>query len=166
MTVRHTAILFLLALLLAGCGFHLRGAIDLPADLQPMHLQGISKYSAFGLELKRTLEGNGVEIVDNVAAARVVLKLTNVRYDRRLLTVSAQSGKVTEYELHYSAEVSLHDRKGTVLLAPQRLQQIRDYTYDQNNILGKGNEEALIRKDMQRALVRQILNRLQARSRG
>jgi len=153
-------------LLLAGCGFHLRGSIDLPADLQRMHVQGTSKYSALGVELRRSLRANGVDVVDTANAAQVVLKISAPNYKRRLLSVSGTSGKTAEYELQYSLSVSLQDRQGKVLLAPQALRQLRDYTYDRDNVLGKGNEEARFRVEMERDLVRQVLRRLQSYRRG
>jgi len=153
-------------LLLAGCGFHLRGSIDLPADLQRMHVQGTSKYSALGVELRRSLRANGVELVDTANAAQVVLKISNQNYKRRLLSVSGTSGKTAEYELQYSLNVTLQDRQGKVLLAPQSLRQLRDYTFDRDNVLGKGDEEASFRVEMERDLVRQVLRRLQSYRRG
>lgn len=153
-------------LLLSGCGFHLRGDIDLPAGLQQMHVQGAAKNTAIGLELRRSLQTSGVNIVNEVSAAQVILKVSSPAFERRLLSVSGTSGKTTEYELIYTLNVSLQDRKGKVLLAPQKLRQLRDYTYDQNNVLGKGDEQSRLRVDMQRDLVRQILNRLQAYNRG
>ena len=153
-------------LLLAGCGFHLRGSIDLPADLQRMHIQGTSKYSALGVELRRSLRANGVDVVDSANDAQVLLKISNPEYKRRLLSVSGTSGKTAEYELQYSLDVTLQDRQGKVLLAPQALRQLRDYTYDRDNVLGKGNEEARFRVEMERDLVRQVLRRLQSYRRG
>jgi len=149
-------------LLLSGCGFHLRGNIDLPAGLQQMHVQGAAKHSALGLELRRSLSASGVNVVSDVGAAQVILKVSPPAFERRLLTVSGTSGKVAEYELIYTLNVSLHNRKGAVLLAPQTLRQLRDYTYDRDNVLGKGNEEARLKTDMQRDLVRQVLSRLKA----
>jgi len=151
--------------LLSGCGFHLRGNIDLPAGLQQMHIQGVTKHSELGLELQRSLSTSGVNVVDS-SAAQVILKVSPPAFERRLLTVSGASGKVAEYELIYTLNVSLHDRKGKVLLAPQTLRQLRDYTYDRDNVLGKGNEETRLKADMQRDLVRQVLNRLKAYRRG
>ena len=153
-------------LLLAGCGFHLRGNIDLPADLQRMYVDGTSKYSGLGLELRRSLRANGVELVDKPGASQVTLKISAANYKRRLLSVSGTSGKTAEYELKYSLSISLQDRDGKVLLAPQTLRQRRDYTYDRDNVLGKGNEEARFRVEMERDLVRQILRRLQSYRRG
>jgi len=152
--------------LLSGCGFHLRGNIDLPADLKKMHVQGASKYSPMGLELRRSLKANGVDIVKNQSAAQVMLKVTPLKFERRLLSVSGASGKVAEYELIYTLNISLLDRKGQVLLASQTVRQLRDYTFDRDNVLGKGNEEARLKANMRSDLVRQILTRLQAYRRG
>jgi LPS-assembly lipoprotein len=167
MTALRLTILFLFASLLSGCGFHLRGAVDLPANYQRMAIEGVSPYSELGQKLKRGLQANGVNVVE-AAGAQVILKLSEVSYQRRLLSVSALSGKTAEYELHYSLKMSVRDRQGNVLVPEQPMQQLRDYVYDQNNVLGTGNQEAQLRKDMERELVGQILRRLQAsaRSRG
>ena len=153
-------------LLLAGCGFHLRGNIDLPAELQRMYIEGTSRYSGLGLELRRSLRANGVDVVEKTSNSQVVLKVSGTNYRKRLLSVSGTSGKTAEYELVYSLSVSLQDRQGKVLLAPQTLRQLRDYTYDRDNVLGKGNEEARFRVEMERDLARQILRRLQSYRRG
>lgn len=165
MTAFRLTILLLFASLLGGCGFHLRGAVDLPANYQRMAIEGVSPYSELAVKLKRGLQANGVEVVD-ATAAQVILKLSQVSYQRRLLSVSAVSGKTAEYELHYSLKVSVRDRQGNTLLAEQPLQQLRDYVYDQNNVLATDNEEVQLRKDMERDLVGQILRRLQARTSG
>jgi LPS-assembly lipoprotein len=165
MTALRLTILFLFASLLSGCGFHLRGNVDLPANYQRMAIEGVSPYSDLGVKLKRALQANGVQVVET-AGAQVILKLSRVNYQRRLLSVSAVSGKTAEYELHYSLNMSVRDRQGNVLVSDQPLQLLRDYVYDQNNVLATDNEEAQLRKDMERDLVGQILRRLQARGRG
>jgi len=165
MTALRLTILFLFASLLTGCGFHLRGNVDLPANYQRMAIEGVSPYSELGMKLKSRLQANGVQVVE-AAGAQVILKLSQVSYQRRLLSVSAVSGKTAEYELHYSLMMSVRDRQGNVLVSEQPLQLLRDYVHDQNNVLATDNEEAQLRKDMERDMVGQILRRLQARGRG
>lgn len=165
MTALRLTILFLFASLLSGCGFHLRDAVDLPASYQRMAIEGVSPYSELGLKLKRRLQGNGIEVVESTAAG-VILELGQINYERRLLSVSAVSGKTAEYELHYSVMMSVRDRQGNTLLAAQPLRQLRDYVFDQNNVLGTDNQEAQLREDMVDDLVGQILRRLQAQARG
>ena len=152
-------------LLLSGCGFHLRGNIDLPPGLQQMHVQGV-KHSPLGRELRRSLKGSGVAVVSDLKAAQVILKVSTPAFERRLLSVSGASGKVAEYELIYTLNISLHDRKGQTLLASQTVRQLRDYTFDRDSVLGKSNEESRLKADMRRDLVRQILTRLKAYRRG
>jgi len=153
-------------LLLAGCGFHLRGEVSLSAELQRIHIKGVSQYSTLGTALKRSLRSQGVEIVDSPTAASAILKISEPDYSRRLLSVNAVSGKVNEYEIQYSLNVTLLDRGGKVLLKQQQLRQLRDFTFDRDRVLGKGNEEARLRTDMERDLAAQVLRRLQAYRRG
>lgn len=160
--IHSSLILALIVGLLSGCGFQLRGNIDLDPGLKRMHLQGVSAFSPLGINLRQSLKSSGVEVVDKATQADSILRISDIVFDRRLLSVSSLSGKVTEYELRYSIVVTLLDRKGKELLTPLRLQQLRDYTYDEANVLGKGDEETRLRVEMERDLVRQVLRRLQA----
>ncbi|MGD8514715.1 MAG: hypothetical protein PVF52_03805, partial [Granulosicoccaceae bacterium] len=66
----------------------------------------------------------------------------------------------------YSVEMRVVDNAGKQLLAPYRLRQVRDYLFDENDVLGKSTEEAQLRKEMQADLIQQLLRRLQARQAG
>lgn len=163
--IRITLFSLLLASL-AGCGFHLRGNVSLPSNMQILYIDGIAQHDNFAVELRRTLRGNGVNVVEDVGSAQAVVRLRNVRFSRRVLTVGGTTGKVSEYELFYGAEMTVLDRAGKVLLPAQRLRQIRDYVFDENDVLGKSSEEGQLRKEMQTDLISQIMRRLQATGRA
>lgn len=162
MKMLRITIISLLLAALSGCGFHLRGDVDLPSNMQVLYIDGVNQYDNFAVELRRSLRGSGVNVVEDVNSAQAVVKLSNVRFDRRVLSVSGNTGKVREYELFYGAEVTVLDRAGKVILPAQRLRLVRDYVFDENDVLGKSSEEAQLRKEMQTDLISQILRRLQA----
>src|SRR5207253_8387662 len=63
----------LLALLVAGCGFHLRGSVSVPFDT----LYIPNAKGGIALELKRNIEaGTRVKVVDDPKTADAVLELT------------------------------------------------------------------------------------------
>jgi LPS-assembly lipoprotein len=162
MKILQIAIISLLLAALTGCGFHLRGDVSLPSNMQVLYIDGVNRDSNFAVELRRSLRGNGVNVVEDVNTAQAVVKLSNVRFDRRVLSVSGNTGKVREYQLLYGAEVIVLDRAGEVILPAQRLRLVRDYVFDENDVLGKSSEEAQLRKEMQTDLISKILRRLQA----
>ncbi len=162
MKMLRIAIISLLLAVLAGCGFHLRGDVSLPSNMQALYIDGINRNSSFAVELRRTLRGSGINVVEDVSSAQAVVKLTNVRFDRRVLSVSGSTGKVREFELFYGAEVIVLDRAGKVILPAQPLRLVRDFVFDEDDVLGKSSEEAQLRKEMQTDLISQILRRLQA----
>jgi LPS-assembly lipoprotein len=165
----HTLRLLLISCLLAtlvGCGFHLRGNIDLPGNMQILYVDGVAPYSGFGVELRRSLQSNGVNVVTEVSSAQAIIRLSDLRYDRRVLSVAGNSAKVREYELFYGVLVTVVGRDGKIILPTHLLRQVRDYVFDENDVLGKSSEESQLQKEMQTDLINQILRRLQAKQQG
>ena len=77
---------------------------------------------------------------------------------QRLVTVSAQNQPL-EFEVYYN--VSYRVRSGDSDLLPlQTISVLRDYTYDHTIVLGKRNEEEVLREALVRDLVRQVLRSL------
>ena len=67
-------------LMLAGCGFQLRGEASVPDSLKTLYIQGINtQQDTLGLQLKRALIRNGITVVDDYqegAAIFTVLELS------------------------------------------------------------------------------------------
>jgi len=148
-----------LALLLAGCGFQLRGAANLPFD--SLYID-IPQTNLIGAQLARNLRnGSSAKIVDNRAEAQVIL--TRVREVRAKTILSINSaGRVREFRLRYTFSYSLIDQKGQDVAAPASLSLERDYSFSDDQVLAKESEEALLYRDMQSDLVQQIIRRLAA----
>lgn len=155
------ALALLLAAVLAGCGFHLRGAGQLPAQFARTYLTGLPARGALSLALEDALRANGVQLVDSAAQATAVLRFTRVGFDKRILTVGTDA-RVREHEYTLSVEFDAHARDGSLELPPQRLQIVRSLAYDPTNLLGKGREEQRLRASMERDAVPLVLYRLQA----
>lgn len=155
------------SLSLAACGFHLRGAITLPSQMERTQLLGVDARSALAEEITVALENAGARVVAGDATAQ--LHISGEREARRLLSVGS-TGRASEYELTYQFSFELRvpavddTGKGTseVLLAQQTVSLNRDYAFDPDNVLGKGEEEALLLREMRAFAVRQMLLRLRA----
>ena len=144
---------------LGSCGFHLRGVAELPAELSRTHISGISPYSDFATDLRQQLRANGVEIVE-ANQSTATLRITRNRIDRRVLAVGSD-GKVREYELFAVVSFEVRGADKAVLLENQTITLSREFIFDPDNVLGKREEEALLREDLREGIVRLMIYRLQ-----
>lgn len=141
--------------LVAGCGFHLQGALTMPAAMQRTYVQAVDTHSSFYWELRRRLEAAGIEVVDSSAAATAVFAVYVDDTDQRVLSVSARNVP-TEYEVYYTVQYGVTAGEKT-LVPVQDLTLTRDYTYDSTLVLGKEHEEQLLRESIVRDLVRIVM---------
>jgi LPS-assembly lipoprotein len=148
-----------LALLLAGCGFQLRGTADLPFEtlyLPPASTPGIA------LDLKRNIQaGTHTQVVHDLKTAQAVLEFTQELRDRLILSLAA-TGRVREYQLRYQVSFRVHDGKGGEFVPVSTMRLTRDITYADSDVLSKEAEEQLLYRDMQSDMVQLIMRRLAA----
>ncbi len=153
--------LFLLAGsgLLVSCGFKLRQAPDLPFKTL---YSSFSPTSSLGLELKRSLQSAGVEVIsDNrqLDAAQVILEVLQDQREKSVVGVNT-TGQVREFQLRVRLKFKLRDKQGKELIPETELLQQRDISYSESIALSKEGEEALLYRNMQTDIVQQALRRL------
>ena len=124
-----------------------------------MRIEGVGLQRDIGLYLKRGLVSNGILVVDGENVDAAVLRITDNKFDRRVLSVGS-SVKVSEYELLGEITFTVLDPEGKVLAAEQRVQAQRDYQFDEDEVLGRESEETLLRDQLNQQLVQSILRRL------
>jgi LPS-assembly lipoprotein len=149
----------LLLVAIAGCGFQLRGAVPLPDSMKMMYVQGINVQQGLGLELKRGLKQNGIQVVDDYEKDSAVLTVLENKFERRVLSVG-NNAKVSEYELYSVLKFKVTDGQGKLLVEPQQVEAIRDYQFDQTQVLSSDGEEAILREQLNEQLVQSLLRRL------
>jgi LPS-assembly lipoprotein len=146
-----------LALALGACGFHLRGAAQLPYQSLYLALDTNLERNA---ELRRQIRANQPELlVEDIAAAEVVLREIDYRTDRIIAAINAQ-GRAREYQLRLHYTFRVEDNKGAPLSAVHEIILTREITYDDNQLLAKDQEENFLWQDMNKDLAQQILRRL------
>lgn len=149
----------LFGLVLSGCGFHLRGPQRM--DFATIHI-GVSGLSDFGASLRRQIRTtDSTTVVEDPAQADARLQLLANDRDREILSLTGR-GKVREYQLTQRIRFQLLDKSGNALIAPTEISARREYTFDDAQILGKAQEEALLYRDMQDDLIQQLMRRLAA----
>lgn len=154
-----TLVLASVLLMLASCGFRLRGEADLP--FETIYVQG-TPTSPFTIQLKRLIaSGTKAQLADTPKDAQVVLQILNERRDKEILALSG-GGRVREYYLRYHVTYRLTDSKlATEYIAPTEIVLRRELTYSDAEALAKESEEMLLFRDMQDDAARQLLFRLQ-----
>lgn len=150
-------------LLLAGCGFQLRGAAPLPYDT--LHVAAPTA-SAFALEFKRAVMAQSkTRVIDNPKAAQATLQVIEESREKVILSLSG-GGRVREYQLRYRVLYRLADPGNRELRPRTQIELHRDLSYNDNDTLSKESEEALLYRDMQTDAVAQLLRQLQTRRQG
>lgn len=145
---------------LTACGFHLRGSGGTAAlDVDGLYISQGPASGELVTALGRALRSAGATLADDRSAARVVLDLKDERRDKRVLSVGS-AGKVQQYELHYAITFAAADAAGKVLAETQTVSLMRNITYNESDVLAKGNEEQRLLDDMRRDAIRQVVLRL------
>lgn len=143
-------------LLLAACGFQLRGTASLPFETiyVPNATAGIA------LDLKRNIRsGTKTRVLDEAKGAEALLQFSEESRQKEILSLSS-AGRVSEYRLIYRVRFSVSDAKGADFLPPSTVSLTRDMTYDDSQVLAKEAEEQLLFRDMQLDMVQQIMRRI------
>lgn len=150
------AVILVMALLLSACGYHLRGALDLPANLKNVYVEGAS--GALHEQFKQIMKSSSSQLADSRKGAGIVVKIFNEDFSRRVLSLSTR-GKSNEFELNYRLDYELANADDAPLMERQSVDVRREYYNDQQFMIAKDQEEAVIRNEMYQQAVQTIVNR-------
>jgi LPS-assembly lipoprotein len=155
------ALALALVLAVAGCGFKLRGAAELP--FETIYIPSAS--SGVALDLKRNIQsGTRTRVVDDAKSAEAIMQFTQEAREKHILSLNA-AGRVREFQLRYRVGFRVHDGKGGEFVPPSTLELTREVTFNDAAVLAKEAEEQLLYRDMQFDMVQLIMRRLAAAQR-
>lgn len=143
------------ALLLQGCGFHLRGQFELPSEVLNLYINEGER--DFVKELEKVLEFSGVLLADspgNVA----VLDLSEMEYEREVHSTDA-AGRAKEYKLKYTIPYTLETADGEELKEDQ-ISGSRTLKADPAKILQIEKEEEFKREEMEKELATRLVRQI------
>ncbi len=146
---------------LSACGFQLRGAFQVPEALGTVHLSSENPGSPILNSVRRAMVSSGVQLVDSDQDAPYSLHLSRERSEKRSISVDSLAA-AAEFQLRQFVSYELRSRRGELLVGPHQLIVERNFQNDINNVVGKRDEERLIREEMQVLLASQIMRRYQA----
>jgi LPS-assembly lipoprotein len=149
--------MILTVLLLTACGYHLRGAIDLPSEMKAVYIEGAS--ASLQEQFRKALASSNVQLVTSRSAAGTIITVSNEENLKRALSLGA-SGYANQYGLEYRLNYEVTDVNNKPLVTSQPISIKREYFNNQQLILGKDNEEIVIRNEMYQQAVRTIVNQV------
>jgi LPS-assembly lipoprotein len=159
MPTRRTLLLAAPGLLLAGCGFRLRGSHQFSFNSIQL---GFGRRSEIGNEVRRQLFASpGLQVVESEKDAQVVLEILEDSISRTA-SASTAAGQVREIAVHARLHFRLRTPDGRELLGVTQLGASQAISYNETYALGKESEEAEVLQDLRADLVMQLMRRLAA----
>lgn len=148
-------------LMVAGCGFHLRGNIEVPEALKTVYLSSENPVSGLTKRVRQSMRASGVTLAENSTQSPYTLYLHDERMEKRSISVDSIAA-AAEFQLRQFASYEIRDSENRLLIGPLEVISERNFQNDINNVVGKRDEERLIREEMQVHLAAQIMRRYQA----
>jgi len=156
--MKQTGKLIVIAALviLSGCGYHLRGSLDMPEELKNIYVTGAS--AAFQTEMTGVIKASQGKLVNTSKEAGIVIKILKEQMRTRVLSIGA-TGKSTESELNYYLRFQFYDNNDNPLMEEQTIEMSREFFNDQTAVLAKAGEELLIRNEIYKQATRVLMAR-------
>lgn len=154
---RFLLVFLLSATLVSGCGFKLRGTIDLPDSIKTVMI------SSPDVQLRDiiadSLEANKVTVVNSATATSAHIKIEKAEIAREVTTIDDR-GKATGYNLILKTRFKVVDSNGNDLIKPSKANARRDYNFDPDQLLSATREEELLHTEMREEAAQTILRKM------
>lgn len=148
-----------LSLLVAGCGFQLRGAPPVSSALQPLAVDCADNVPGQLCDaVREQLELGRIELKP-AEEADFVLKIGNFRQERRASAITLRAA-AAEYTLRHTVNIEVVTADKIPLIEPADLNSSETYRYDEANVLAKQREEEALKAQLHNRLAQQIIFRL------
>lgn len=148
-----------LSLLIAGCGFQLRGAPPVSSALQPLAVDCAENVPGQLCDAVREQLELGRIDLKPAEEADFVLKIGNFRQERRASAITLRAA-AAEYTLRHTVDIEVITSDNIPLIEPTDLNSSETYRYDESNVLAKQREEEALREQLHNRLAQQIIFRL------
>ena len=155
--LKRTMTVLGLAFLLTACGFQLRGTGTMQMALSELNFAARDALSPLAKQVKTSLANNKIDVL---STADYTLYLGAEESKQRTASFTAGT-RSAEYTITSSAAYELRSGSLPALLT-DRLEVQRTYAHNQDNVTGSGQEAEVLREEMRRELVAQLMMRLQA----
>ena len=149
-------ILISILLTLSACGYSMRGSINIPSSIKSISVTS-DQYSELVDILNSSLNSSNIKSSISKDDNMYGIVILSETFNRRQLSINS-SGRVNEYELIYSVnfELKIPNKKSI----KDRIILYRDYSFDENNVMGNSDRESDIKKEMMSVVSKLIFNKL------
>lgn len=146
---------------LTGCGgWYLRGTQANRIPLESVFLLADAS-SYLRSWFIQQLRYSGIKIVKRRDLADAVIELRREQYDRRVLSVDDETGKVREMELGLQVEITVRHPDGSLIAAPAVVNWEQDFVFDEASLLGTEEVDTTIRYELAKDAARALILRLE-----
>ncbi|MDF1757891.1 MAG: LPS assembly lipoprotein LptE [Legionellaceae bacterium] len=152
--------LLLTLILLTSCGYHLEGYITMPKWFNNVALINQDMDHDLRPLLVERLKAYDICVCKNIAKADYWLVLEEDKVTERITSVSS-STTPRQYQMTYAVRYRVRSTKGKDIIPPSNAIVTRQFTINSNRILGSDFEGDLLKKEMYRDAVTQILDHIQ-----
>ena len=157
MLLYKRTIILCLSILLSSCGFQLRqSTIDID-KLDNTFIETNDSRSIFYRKLRAEFNSNNIELATSKFIAKNTITIHRDETGRRVLSVSARN-VATEYEVFYRLSYSFVNEERSS--NTEELELTRSYTFNENLVLGKSQEEEILIEALASDLVRLMLRQI------
>ena len=146
-------IAILISTILSACGFQLRGSFE--SNFDSIYISGGT--NDFTKILKKRVKQAGIKIKSSSEAERLV-EIISDTFTKNILSIGGD-GKVREYEVKYQVSYRFKSQGGA-WSKPIDLEVMREYAYDDDDLLAKGAEEATLLKGMKDQIIRTMVSQI------
>lgn len=144
-------------LLLTGCGFHLRGQVALPDTCQPVAINDNSHDTLLAQRLRSQLHAQGIRITANPQQARLILELSDSRFERSQANLSSNT-QWRQYTLRYQVTLQVKNHQQQMLSPRSVISSVRYTAENPNQLLGSRHETRTLQQEMRQELAVKVLD--------
>ena len=159
-TLYRNLVLSFILIGITSCGYTLRGNLALNETIEEISIYS-EVYSPLSNSINILLTNNNIKTSGKKNSSHYRIQIFSETFNRRQLSISL-SGRVNEYEVIYSVKfnISAPLEIGKV----EKITLYRDYSFDENQVMGNTDREDTIKKEMVSTAATLILNKLIAQT--
>lgn len=150
-----TIIIFMLAIMVTGCGFKLQGQNALPFNMKHLIVVTGNNNDIFQVQLKDVLQNNGVTLVNKNASMLDI--------DTPIVTVQINSydskGQISQYRVIAASSYKLFDNHSR-LVRQNQIVRSRTYSLNTNQLLSNSSEQKIIAEELNIEIINELLRQL------
>ena len=136
----------------------MRGTINIPDSIKSVSVKS-SEYSELVDIINASLVASDINLSTSKNKDIYKIIILSENFNRRQLSINI-SGRVNEYELIYDVNFELQAPNKKAV--KEKITLYRDYSFDENNVMGNTDREDEIRKNMMSTASSLIFHKLKA----